>query len=73
MDMIGHHAPREQPVPFPVEVAQRTFHERGHVRLPQPAGTVTGIEKLLYRAAQLDLALLLPARPNSFLHRSSTN
>jgi len=59
VDVVGHHAPRQQQVTLRVEVKQCAFDQRGDLRAAQPTFAVAGVEVLFDAPAQFDSALAL--------------
>ena len=47
MDMIGHDAPREQPISFAIKVHDRVFDQPSNKRLLEPTRTQTAIQSMV--------------------------
>ncbi len=57
MDVIGHHAPCQEPIAFPVEAKQRVFHPSRHVRPAKPARTMASVHAFLCHPTPLAFAV----------------
>jgi hypothetical protein len=54
MNMVGHDAPRQKPIPLRIEVQQGAFDQLRHVRTPQPAFAMARVKVIFGSAAQFD-------------------